>query len=118
MLEQFNEIIEKLFILANLEWTSSFSGVLTFLSILIVSGVISYLFMKIFKNRFLGFLVASACSIWLYEQVFIKGLPLLHILIVIIIFLALLAIVFILFLAILIKRLPFPLKFMVKYNVP
>jgi len=108
--ENLNELLETLITLVNVEWTSSFSGILTFLSILIVSGTIAQLFMRIFRNKFLGFLVASACSIWLYEQVFLKGLPLLSILIAMILFLAFIAIIFLLALTIFIKRGPVPFK--------
>jgi len=108
--ENLNELLETLITSVNVEWTSSFSGILAFLSILIVSGTIAQLFMRIFRNRFLGFLVASACSIWLYEQVFLKGLPLLSILIAMILFLAFLAIIFLLALTIFIKRVPVPFK--------
>jgi len=95
---------------ATLSWNSSFSGILTFLGTLIVSVIIAQIFVRIFKSKLLGFLVASACSIWLYELVFIKGYSLVTILVAMVFFLTIFLILLIIGLAIFVKRLPIPLK--------
>ena len=117
MFEDYGSLIDylnQLISVANTPGFSSFSGILTFLSILIVSGTISHIFTRIVKNRYLGLLVSSVCSIWLYEQVFVKGLSILDILISIIILLALLAIVVLVIFAIFVKKIRVPLKFPLK----
>jgi len=59
----FTDLVEELLTIASIEWTSSFSSILTFLGALIVSVIIAQIFVRIFKSKLLGFLVASACSI-------------------------------------------------------
>ena len=113
MFEDIGPIIDYLNYLtgvANAPGFSSVSGILTFLSILIISGTISQIFMRFVKSRYLGLLVSSVCSIWLYEQVFVKGLSLLDFLISVILLIAFLAIISLIIFAIFVKKIPVPLK--------
>jgi hypothetical protein len=103
-------VINYLLTTVNAPEYSSVSGLLTFLSILIVSGTISHIFTRFIKSRYLGILVSSVCSIWLYEQVFVKDLSLLDILISTILFIALLAILGLVLFAIFVKKINVPLK--------
>jgi hypothetical protein len=103
-------IINYLLTMVNAPEYSSVSGLLTFLSILIVSGTISHVFTRFIKSRYLGILVSSVCSIWLYEQVFVKDLSLLDILISMVLFVALLAILGLILFALFVKKIKVPLK--------
>lgn len=113
MLDSFNHItkyLDYLLAVANTPSFSSYSGILTFLSILIVSGTISYAFTRFIKNKYLGFLVSSVASIWLYEQVFVKGLSLFSIIVSVILLIAFLAIAAFAVFVIFVKKIPIPLK--------
>ena len=86
------------------------SFLLTFLAVLIVAGTIGQLFTRFTKSKFVGFLVTSAASIWLYEQVFVKGSSLLQIIVSIILFVAFLVILALIALALFVKRVPMMFK--------
>ena len=113
MLENFGSIFDYLGYLisiANAPGFSRFSGILTFLSILILSGTVSHIFTRFVKSRYLGLLVSSICSIWLYEQVFVKGLSLLDIIDSLVLLLASLAIIVTIIFVIFFRRIKIPLR--------
>jgi hypothetical protein len=114
MLDSFNQVtgfLDYLLDVANTPSFSSYSGILTFVSILIVSGTISYLFSRFIKNRYLGFLICGMTSIWLYEQVLVKGMSLFSIVVSLVILLVFLGVVGLVVFVLFVKRAPFHFRF-------
>lgn len=104
------DFLNRLIETASSKEVSVFSGLLTFLGIMIISGIIGYIFTRFIKSRFLGLLVTSASAIWIYEQVFVEGVSLVRIVISFIVFIAFLIIFAVVVFVIFVKKVPLPLK--------
>jgi len=104
------DFLNRLMETASTPEVSFFSGLLTFLGVMIISGIIGYIFTRFFRSRWLGFLVTAASSLWLYELVFVQEIPLLRIVISFILFIAFLIIFGVIVFVIFIKKAPLVLK--------
>jgi len=104
------DFLNRLMETASTPEVSFFSGLLTFLGVMIIAGIMGYVFTRFIRSRFLGFLVTSASAVWLYEQVFIQEVPLLKIMVSFILFIAFLIIFGVIVFVIFIKKAPLVLK--------
>jgi len=104
------DFLNRLIETASTPEVSIFSSLLTFFGIMIISGIIGYIFTRFFRSRWLSFLVTSASAVWLYELVFIQEIPLLRIVISFILFITFLIIFGIIVFVIFIKKAPLTLK--------
>lgn len=113
MLEDYLKWLDELRELIDLTGTPEYgvtSWIFTVLSIMILSILASEVVRKIgIRNRLLDMLIVAIASTWLFEQVFVRRIPLLSILISIVLLFAFLAIVLLVVVFVFVKKVPVPL---------